>query len=210
LLDRARDQLAREEHDGIPQVRPRSVDLSHLMARRTRGVSIETQTGLEIWIGGLDRHSGHEVPVRASLKPHFDASRTAVLRDRRDVCARAVRDTGRMSDTAQAPEPVYHLFLDPEEVPVAAEALRLLISDEAHQPQIRRLAREVLAELEAESGAEGRFTVTLAPEQMKIAHSALRLLYDDSQRGQASQREILRGILDKLPDEHTMRSIVLR
>ncbi len=115
-----------------------------------------------------------------------------------------------MTDTAQAPEPVYHLFLDAEEVPVAAEALRLLISDEAHQPQIRRLAREVLAELEAEPGAEGRLTVPLAPEQMKIAHSALRLRFDDSQRGQASEREILRAILDKLPDEHTMRSIVLR
>jgi len=115
-----------------------------------------------------------------------------------------------MSDAAQAPEPAYHLVLHSDEVPVAAEALRLLISDEAHQPQIRGLAREVLVELEAQPDAEGRLTVTLAPEQMKIAHSAVRLLFDDSRREQASEREILRGILDKLPDEHTMRSIVLR
>jgi hypothetical protein len=115
-----------------------------------------------------------------------------------------------MSDTAQAPEPVYHLFLHSEEVPVAAEALRLLISDEAHQPQIRRLAREVLKELDAKPDADGRLTVSLSPEQMKIAHSAVRLLFDDLQREQASEREILRAILDKLPDEHTMRSIVLR
>jgi len=115
-----------------------------------------------------------------------------------------------MSDTAQAPDPPYHLLLHPDEVPVAGEALRLLISGEAHQPQIRRLAREVLVELEAEPDAEGRLTVSLAPEQMKITHSALRLLFDDLQREQASEREILRVILDKLPDEHTMRSIVLR
>lgn len=115
-----------------------------------------------------------------------------------------------MTDTAPAPEPVYHLFLQPGEVPVAAEALRLLISDEAHQPQIRRLAREVLVELEAQPDAEGMLTVSLAPEQMKIAYSAVRLLFDDSRREQTSEREILRGILDKLPDEHTMRSIVLR
>ncbi len=114
-----------------------------------------------------------------------------------------------MSDTAQAPEPVYHLFLHREELPVVGEALRLLISDEAHQPQIRRLAREVLVELEAEPDVEGRLTVSLAPEQMKITHSALRVLFDDLQREQAPEREILRGILEKLPDEHTMRSIVL-
>jgi hypothetical protein len=116
-----------------------------------------------------------------------------------------------MSDpAAQASEPAYHLFLDSDEVPVVASALRLLISDEAHQPQIRRLAREVLAELESEPDANGRLTVSLTPEQMKITHSAVRLLLDDSQREQASVRNILRGILDKLPDEHTMRAIVLQ
>jgi hypothetical protein len=114
-----------------------------------------------------------------------------------------------MNETAQVPEPAYHLFLGPGEVPVAAGALRLLISDEAHEPQIRRLAREVLAELLQEPDAEGKLTVSLVPEQMKITHTAVKLLFDDLQRGQASEREVLRGILDKLPDEHTMRSIVL-
>jgi hypothetical protein len=115
-----------------------------------------------------------------------------------------------MSDTAQVPEPAYHLFLDPHEVPVAVGALHLFISDEAHEPQIRRLAREVLAELEAEPATEGSLTVSLTPEQMKITHSAVRLLLDDLQREQASEREILRAILDKLPDEHTMRAIMLQ
>jgi|SRR5271166_6868889 len=115
-----------------------------------------------------------------------------------------------MSEPAQAPEPVFHLFLDADEVPVTASALRLLISDEAHQPQIRRLAREVLDELASEPDENGLLTVSLTPEQMKITHSSVKLLLDDLQREQADLRAILRGILQKLPDEHTMRAIVLQ
>jgi hypothetical protein len=107
------------------------------------------------------------------------------------------------------PEPPYHLVLDPEELPVTASALRLLISGEAHQQQIRMLAREVLAELEEEPDERGRLTVTLAPRQMKIVHSAAHLLLDDLGREQADERAILRRILEKLPDEHTMRAIAL-
>jgi hypothetical protein len=114
-----------------------------------------------------------------------------------------------MSDTESVPEPPYHLFLDPPEVPVAASALRLLISDEAHEPEIRRLAREVIAGLEGQADEHGVLTVTLAPRQMKITHSAVRLLLNDLQREQADEREVLRAILGKLPDEHTMRAIEL-
>jgi hypothetical protein len=114
-----------------------------------------------------------------------------------------------MSDAVEEPEPPYHLFLDMQEVPVAASALRLLISDEAHEPQIRRLAREVIAELEHSPDEHGTLTVSLTPQQMKITHSAVRLLLNDLQREQADEREVLRTILDKLPDEHLMRAIVL-
>jgi hypothetical protein len=114
-----------------------------------------------------------------------------------------------MSDSAEEAEPPYHLFLDQDEVPVAASALRLLISDEAHEPQIRRLAREVIAGLQEPPNEQGVLTVTLEPRQMKITHSAVRLLLNDLQRGQAPEREVLRGILEKLPDEHTMRAIEL-
>jgi len=114
-----------------------------------------------------------------------------------------------MSDAAQEPEPAYHLILHSEEVPVTRAALRLFISDEAHEPQIRGLAREVLAELEAEPDTEGRVTVSLAPEQMKITHSAVSLLLGDLQRGQAAERKTLRSILEKLPDEHAIRAITL-
>jgi hypothetical protein len=112
-----------------------------------------------------------------------------------------------MSDTASEPEPAYHLLLDPDEVPQAAHALRLLISDEAHEPQIRRLAREVLAGLDAAPDERGILTLALAPQQMKITHTAVHLLLDDLQREQAAQRDILRRIVEKLPDEHTMRAI---
>jgi hypothetical protein len=114
-----------------------------------------------------------------------------------------------MSDTTSEPEPAYHLFLEGEEVPVTAHALRLLISDEAHEPQIRGLAREVLRSLQAVPGENGKLTVPLSPEQMKITHSAAKLLLDDLQREQAAERGVLRRVLDKLPDEHTMRAIKL-
>ena len=114
-----------------------------------------------------------------------------------------------MTDAANEPEPPYHLFLDTEEVAPTTSALRLLITDEAHEPGIRGLAREVIASLDGEPDERGKLTVTLTPEQMKIAYTALKLLLGDLQRGQADEREILRRVIDKLPDEHTMRAIQL-
>lgn len=126
----------------------------------------------------------------------------------------ALRPVGRvglrsMSDAAQDSEPAFHLFLDSEEMPVLERALHLLIADEAHEPLIRGLAREVLTLLECPRGAEGKLTVPLSPEQMKITHTAAHLLLDDLQREQAGERELLRRVLGKLPDEHTMRAIEL-
>lgn len=112
-----------------------------------------------------------------------------------------------MSGEGEETGPDYHLLLDPTEVPVAASALRLLISGEAHEPDIRRLAREALAGLDGEPGENGLLSVGLSAQQMKITHSAVRLLMNDLQREQADEREILRGILKKLPDEHVMRAI---
>ena len=114
-----------------------------------------------------------------------------------------------MGDAADGVESAYHLILDREEVPVAVSALRLLISDEAHQIQIRQLARDVLAALQARPDERGTLTLPLTAKQMKITHSAVKLLLNDLQREQASEREVLRHILEKLPDEHTMRAIEL-
>ncbi len=113
-----------------------------------------------------------------------------------------------MSDAGETPAE-YHLLLDAEEVPVAASAVRLLIADEAHEPELRAIAREVLALLDAPAGERGLVTMPLTPPQMKITHSAVRLLINDLQREQAAEREILWRIVEKLPDEHVMRAIVL-
>jgi hypothetical protein len=114
-----------------------------------------------------------------------------------------------MSATSDDTAPPYHLFLDLDEVPVAASALRLLISDEAHEPDLRRLARDVLAELEQLPDENGVLTVTLTPYQMKITYSAVKLLFNDLQHGEADEIEILRSILGKLPDEHVIRAITI-
>jgi len=114
-----------------------------------------------------------------------------------------------MSETAEDQTPEYHLLLEPQEVPVAASALRLFIADEAHHPEIRELAREVFAALEAEPDAEGLLTVSLSAERLKVVYSAIKLLFNDLQREQAAERETLRAILDKLPDEHSIRAISL-
>ena len=103
----------------------------------------------------------------------------------------------------------FHLLLGADEAPVVAQALRLLISDEAHEPGIRRLAREVLAAVDAiEPGVE-LLTITLTPQQMKITHSGVRLLLNDLHRDEADEVAVLRSVLDKLPDEHVMRAIAL-
>ncbi len=121
-----------------------------------------------------------------------------------------------MSDPMSEAEPAYHLLLDPEEVGVTASALRLLIADEAHQPEIRRLARGVLAHLQTEPvgepeppGAKQLLSVPLSSQEMKITHTAVKLLLDDLQREQSSERAVLWRIVDKLPDEHAIRAIVL-
>jgi hypothetical protein len=110
-----------------------------------------------------------------------------------------------MSAGAPEPEPGYHLFLDPGEIRPAASALRLLISDEAHEPVIRALARSVLDRLEG--AGDQQLTLELEPREMKITHSAVKLLLNDLGREQHDEREILRAILEKLPDEHVMRAI---
>lgn len=94
-------------------------------------------------------------------------------------------------------------------------AMRLVHDLPAHAPDPLQAPAsvgahaEVLAELGARPDAKGSLTVSLTPEQLKITHSSVRLLLDDLQREQASGRNILRGILDKLPAEHTMWAIVL-
>ncbi|HEV2924183.1 MAG TPA: hypothetical protein VGW98_09140 [Solirubrobacteraceae bacterium] len=113
-----------------------------------------------------------------------------------------------MNDLTSESEPAFHLFLDTDERPVAASALRLLIVDEAHQPDIRRLARGVLGRIDAEFEGDALRLPLSAPE-MKIVYTAVRLLLNDLQREQDAERQILWRIVEKLPDEHAIRAIAL-
>ncbi|HEX8753584.1 MAG TPA: hypothetical protein VF731_09230 [Solirubrobacterales bacterium] len=114
-----------------------------------------------------------------------------------------------MNDSVAQTEPPFHLLLEQDEVGVTQTALNLLIADEAHQGEIRGLARDVLAAIASASQEGPVLAVSLTPPQMKIAHTALRVLLDDLRREHEEEREILRRVLDKLPDEHTMRAIEL-
>ncbi len=114
-----------------------------------------------------------------------------------------------MAEERNAPEPPFHILLDEREVRAATTALNLLIADERHEPPIRPLAREVLSGMAGPPDEHGTVSVSLTPPQMKITHTAVKVLFDDLQRDQADEREVLRRILDKLPDEHTMRAIEL-
>jgi hypothetical protein len=112
-----------------------------------------------------------------------------------------------LTDVNTGTEPPFHLLLEQEEVAVAATALNLLIADEAHQPQIRNLARGAIVALR-DAPAEGEVvSVELTPQQMKTVHTAAKILFDDLEREQEDERKVLRRILEKLPDEHTMRAI---
>jgi predicted DNA binding protein len=108
-----------------------------------------------------------------------------------------------------ASEPPFHLLLEEDEVRAVRTALNLLIADERHERPIRPLAREVVASLEAAADEAGILSVPLTPEQMKITHTAVKLGFDDTRREQVQEREALRRVLEKLPDEHTMRAIRL-
>lgn len=115
----------------------------------------------------------------------------------------------KAQDAPDMAEPVYHLYLDREEASTASSALRLLIADEAHEPDIRAIARKVLEKAAEEPGENGVLIVELTPPEMKITHTAVKLLHDDLQRGQADERHVLARILDKLPDEHAIRAITI-
>lgn len=106
-------------------------------------------------------------------------------------------------------QPAYHLHVDGEEAAVTASALRLLISDEAHERAIRAYARGVLDALAGEPDVSGALTVELSASQLKIAHTAVKLLHDDLGREQADERRVLARVLAKLPDEHAIRAITI-
>jgi hypothetical protein len=107
------------------------------------------------------------------------------------------------------PDPAFHLVIEPGETDVTASALRLLVADATHQPVIRRHARAVLARLDGPRDEFGLLSVALSAPEMKITHTAVSVLLKDLGRAESDEAEVLRRVLDKLPDEHAIRAISL-
>lgn len=63
-----------------------------------------------------------------------------------------------------------------------------------------------------ESGASAgpfRYHLELTPAQLKLTHTALKSLLDGFGHDDADVHEVIREVLDKLPDEHAIRAIRL-
>ena len=56
---------------------------------------------------------------------------------------------------------------------------------------------------------ETAYHLQLTEAELKVTHTALKSLFDDLGHDEADVREIVRGVLAKLPDEHSIRAIDL-
>ena len=54
------------------------------------------------------------------------------------------------------------------------------------------------------------YRLDLTPAQLKIVHTALHSLLDDLGHDERDVLNIVRQVLDKLPDEHSIRAIDIR
>ena len=59
------------------------------------------------------------------------------------------------------------------------------------------------------SSDEFHFHVELTPAQLKITHTALKSLLDDFGHEQHEVVKVIHEVLEKLPDEHSIRAITL-
>jgi hypothetical protein len=61
----------------------------------------------------------------------------------------------------------------------------------------------------AESAAGFHYHLELTPAQLKITHTALKSLLDDFGHEEHEVIRLIHDVLDKLPDEHSIRAIAL-
>jgi hypothetical protein len=54
------------------------------------------------------------------------------------------------------------------------------------------------------------YTVEFTPAQLKVVHTALKSLLDDFGHDEVDVRRVIHEVLDKLPDEHSIRAIDLK
>ena len=57
---------------------------------------------------------------------------------------------------------------------------------------------------------EVAYRLDLTPAQLKIVHTALHSLLDGLGHDERDVQQIVRNVLDKLPDEHSIRAIDIR
>jgi hypothetical protein len=60
-----------------------------------------------------------------------------------------------------------------------------------------------------EAAGSFHYHLELTPAQLKITHTALRSLLDDFGHEQHDVNAVIHEVLEKLPDEHSIRAIVL-
>ena len=60
-----------------------------------------------------------------------------------------------------------------------------------------------------DTSAEVHFHLELTPAQLKITHTALKSLLDDFGHDEHDVARVVHEVLDKLPDEHSIRAIDL-
>jgi hypothetical protein len=53
------------------------------------------------------------------------------------------------------------------------------------------------------------YHVDFTPAQLKVVHTALKSLLDDFGHDEADVKRVIHEVLDKLPDEHSIRAIDL-
>jgi hypothetical protein len=51
------------------------------------------------------------------------------------------------------------------------------------------------------------YHVEFTPAQLKVVHTALKSLLDDFGHDEADVKHVIHEVLDKLPDEHSIRAI---
>jgi hypothetical protein len=54
------------------------------------------------------------------------------------------------------------------------------------------------------------YRVEFTPAQLKVVHTALKSLLDDFGHDEADVVRVIHDVLDKLPDEHSIRAINLK
>jgi hypothetical protein len=65
------------------------------------------------------------------------------------------------------------------------------------------------SDLEGSAASDIHYHLELTPAQLKITHTALKSLLDDFGHEEHDVIRVIHDVLDKFPDEHSIRAITL-